>query len=571
MSSPSPSDRAPAPAQAQRWALRWTEFDLPPPSPVEAATPGDGRQRAPSGLRLIEGGASATATTMIGGRYEVLAELGRGAVGEVFEVRHRISGRRGVLKVLSARATRHPDQVRRFEREFRLLHHLDHPGILRVLDYDVTAEGRPFIVMEHLLGRDLKKVLEEEGPMSVERAVAVAEMLCDAVIALHAAGILHRDIKPGNILVVEGDREQIKLFDLGASKCTRAYYAVDRPYMTPPELRSVTDPGVILATAGYDAPELAVRGSSVQQDVYALGVVIFKMLSGQMPMRALRTADGYDERFDAVDLPGPRELADAVRLAMHPDPDRRYRDVGALREEIAMVAEMLRAEAEEVRSAGEGRGARESAGSSGSNAHLAGPSAPPRSARGTAPSHEASRRRRWWSWIVVGVVLVQALWIGALYRQLRSSPEDVEVAPVAIAEELTRRSADSGSAAAMSDREGLEVSADESDASAIIEPAIPAAVDDAPARPALSRPQRAPRRTPAAALPDLEDLRRCLAGTPAGTRISIDVEVAGRTATSVEIAGATTLTEQCLRGRLARLSFPAGPRHRTFVVDEGGR
>jgi eukaryotic-like serine/threonine-protein kinase len=213
---------------------------------------------------------------VVGDRYELRRELGRGAGGVVFEAVHRFTNRSTALKVLSPDIPRNlfSEQCTRLVREARALAAVRHPGVVEVLDGGLLADETPFIVLEKLEGRTLEGLLAARGKLSREDSVAIALQLCDALDALHHAEIVHRDIKPGNIFVVR-DRdgaERLKLLDFGIAQ------------MRGKEHEKLTGIGALIGTPAYMSPEqLLALDVDARADVYGLGVTLFECLTGRLP------------------------------------------------------------------------------------------------------------------------------------------------------------------------------------------------------------------------------------------------------------------------------------------------
>jgi serine/threonine-protein kinase len=209
------------------------------------------------------------------GRYEVIDELGAGGMGEVFLVRIKTSGARAALKVLEPRLAREPDRLERFRREASAMGALDHPHLVKSLDFAIDPDGAAFVVMELLDGRSLARIVAEDGPLEPARAARLGAQIASALHAAHERGIVHRDVKPSNVVVVRGydGGELAKVIDFGiaAIKESETY---DR----------LTKTGQILGTPNFMAPE-QVRGEEVdgRTDVYGLGACLYAALTGRPP------------------------------------------------------------------------------------------------------------------------------------------------------------------------------------------------------------------------------------------------------------------------------------------------
>jgi serine/threonine protein kinase len=213
---------------------------------------------------------------VVGGRYDLRRELGRGAGGLVFEAVHRLTHRVAALKVVSPDVppAQLDEQCQRLLREAQTLASLRHPGIVEVLDAGMLQDGTPFIVMEKLEGRTLEGLLAARGKLSREDSVAIGLQLCDSLDALHRGSVVHRDLKPSNIFIVL-DRdgiERLKLLDFGIVQVRTA------------EQDKLTGIGALIGTPGYMSPErLLALDSDHRTDVYALGATLFECLTGRLP------------------------------------------------------------------------------------------------------------------------------------------------------------------------------------------------------------------------------------------------------------------------------------------------
>lgn len=213
---------------------------------------------------------------VVAGKYRLEKLLGRGGMGEVYEARHVVVGRRFAVKFLHAHLARGRDAATRFTREARAAGELDSPHIAAVLDFDTTPDGSPFLVMEYLTGESLAATLSREKQLPVRRALAILLQICEGLDVAHQAGIVHRDVKPDNVFVTKpkDGAELIKILDFGVAK------------LTDPEASGhVTQSGAVLGTPFYMAPEQARGEKSVdlRVDVYAVGVLAYELFSGQKP------------------------------------------------------------------------------------------------------------------------------------------------------------------------------------------------------------------------------------------------------------------------------------------------
>ncbi|HEY3612413.1 MAG TPA: Stk1 family PASTA domain-containing Ser/Thr kinase [Gaiellales bacterium] len=248
------------------------------------------------------------------GRYRVLGRLGVGGMATVYLAEDSSLGRKVALKVMAERYAEDGEFVERFRREAQAAARLNHPNIIAVYDRG-EANGRPYIAMEYLQGRTLKQVIQKDGPLPAERAIAIAMQVLAGLRYAHEHGVVHRDVKPHNVLV--GDDGRIKVTDFGIA------HAGD-PQMT--------EVGSIVGTAQYLSPEQA-RGRTVgpQTDIYSLGVVLYEMLAGRVPYEgdssvAIAMQHVSDEAPPLRSLAPlvPESLAMVVAHAMLKEPTQRY-------------------------------------------------------------------------------------------------------------------------------------------------------------------------------------------------------------------------------------------------------
>ncbi|MCA9607576.1 MAG: serine/threonine protein kinase [Myxococcales bacterium] len=237
----------------------------------------------------------------ISGKYRIDRLLGRGGMGYVYAAENERLKKAVALKVLDPEVAGDPDRAERFMREAMAASQAKHPGVVEVYDADVDGELL-WIAMELLEGESLEDRLRRE-PVSMADAVQIAMDVVDALIAVHAVGVIHRDLKPGNVYLetLPGGRERVKILDFGIAKVT-----VD-------EMDGLTRTGMAMGTPGYLSPEQATGKPDVdaRADLYSVGVMLYEMLSGRLPY----DARSFGELVAKMVSEGPRPLAETVPTA----------------------------------------------------------------------------------------------------------------------------------------------------------------------------------------------------------------------------------------------------------------
>ncbi|MCC6646114.1 MAG: serine/threonine protein kinase [Polyangiaceae bacterium] len=254
--------------------------------------------------------------------YELVRPLGEGGIGEVYEARHVELGAPRAVKVLRRGLSGQRAVRVRFAREARILAQLRHPHLVEVLDLGESDDGRPFLAMELLTGRTLRDVLHERGALRVDRAVEIAAAILSALSEVHAHGVVHRDVKPENVMLLAG--RGVKLLDFGVARVEAG-----------DELTAV---GASVGTPRYMAPEQA-RGEPVdpRADVWAVAALVWEMVAGEPPhadLDGVAAAALTAERGLPLLEGAPGPLAELVYAATRPDPRDRPATAGELREKL---------------------------------------------------------------------------------------------------------------------------------------------------------------------------------------------------------------------------------------------
>lgn len=272
--------------------------------------------------------------------YRITEKLGVGGQGTVYRATDTRLGRTVVIKVLPPELTAKEANLKRFEREARLASSLDHPNICTIYDMD-EVEGVHFIAMQHVEGKNVRQLVAGR-PLELKSALLITIQVADALAAAHARGIIHRDIKSGNVMVMPSG--QVKVLDFGLAKLLDDEQAgASGIHRT-----ELTEVGVPYGTATYAAPEQA-RGDRVDKraDVFSTGVLLYEMLTGTWPFRGksaidVRHAVLYDAPRPVAELrrdPLPPQLQEILNRAMAKDPRDRYQRIEDLREDVRKVLE----------------------------------------------------------------------------------------------------------------------------------------------------------------------------------------------------------------------------------------
>lgn len=273
--------------------------------------------------------------TMVAERYRVGALIGRGGMGSVYQAEHVMMRKQVAIKVLHREMTALPEVVKRFEREAVAAGRIEHVNVAKATDFGQLDDGAFYLVLEHVEGKSLADLLVG-APFSVERTLNVVVQMARALAAAHAADIVHRDLKPDNVMIVpRGDDELVKVLDFGIAKVSLG--ALGTP---------ITQMGSVFGTPEYMAPEQA-AGQAVDHraDLYALGLLAYRMLAGETPFNAEEVSAVLMMQITAPlpQLPEhvPAALRDLVEHLLEKEPDARPRSAA----DVASRADLLLAHA----------------------------------------------------------------------------------------------------------------------------------------------------------------------------------------------------------------------------------
>ncbi|WP_433928140.1 serine/threonine-protein kinase [Sorangium cellulosum] len=264
-------------------------------------------------------------------RYRIEELVAMGGIAAVFRAKKLATGEDVAVKVLHPDAEELPELIERFEREAIAGRHIFHPNVAAVYEINQLDDGAWFMVMEFIRGTTLRKLIDK-GPVPPVRAANIARQLATALNAAHDFGIIHRDVKPLNIMVLDGPEERVQLIDFGLAKVPVEQFSFTTDDGS---RRSLTNAGVLLGTVAYMAPEAALGMRSVDRraDLYALGVILYEMLAGKHPFTAVEPSALFAQHRSAAPppiaerTPGvvvPPALEAVVMRLLAKDPDDRF-------------------------------------------------------------------------------------------------------------------------------------------------------------------------------------------------------------------------------------------------------
>lgn len=263
--------------------------------------------------------------TVLGRRYEILRVLGEGGMGAVYQARDRELDRLIALKVIRPELAGNPAILQRFKQELILARHITHKNVVRIYDLG-EADGIKFITMEYVDGEDLRALLKRNGKYSPKDAVQIVEQVCRALDAAHAEGVIHRDLKPQNVMQ---DRQgRIVVMDFGLAR------SLEEPGMT--------QTGALVGTLEYMSPEQAVGAPLDQRsDLFAVGLIFYELLTGRVPYKADTALASLMKRTQERAVPAsdvdnsvPKSLSSVVSRCLERDPNRRYQSALELLQQL---------------------------------------------------------------------------------------------------------------------------------------------------------------------------------------------------------------------------------------------
>src|SRR5215210_3543090 len=280
-------------------------------------------------LSQNKGRMSEARKTVLDNRYDVIRPLGSGGMGEVYLARDRVLGRDVALKVLRRQYAGDAEFAERFKREAMSAASLSHPNIVQVYDRGETEEGSSYIAMEYVPGGTLKERISGDGPLAAADAAAQGAQVAEALGAAHERGMVHRDIKPQNVLLTASGRA--KVADFGIARAGSS--------------ATISRTGSVMGTAGYMSPEQALgMPATPKSDLYSLGVVLYEALTGELPFTADNPIAVSMKHVNELLRPPielnpsiPNGMNALVRKLLAKDPEDRYADAGELADDLWRV------------------------------------------------------------------------------------------------------------------------------------------------------------------------------------------------------------------------------------------
>jgi serine/threonine-protein kinase len=270
-------------------------------------------------------------------RYEIVERIGKGGMGVVYKAHHKLMDQYFAIKVLYKQYSKDQPSIARFQQEAKTLAALRHPNILTVNDFGISPDNQPFLIMEYLDGTPLSDFLEEHGRMPLERALNIFAQACDGLTHAHEKGVVHRDLKPGNLVLLKetGEREQVKIVDFGIAKI--------KP-RDGKEAQNLTKAGEIFGSPLYMSPEQC-QGKPLDErsDIYSFGCVIYETLTGMPPLMGINSFETMTKHVNETPPPMsevapalmiPSLLDAAVIKALKKNPDDRQHSVKELKRDL---------------------------------------------------------------------------------------------------------------------------------------------------------------------------------------------------------------------------------------------
>ncbi|HEY9786983.1 MAG TPA: serine/threonine-protein kinase [Candidatus Obscuribacterales bacterium] len=285
-------------------------------------------------------------STVLGDRWEVLEFLGEGGMSTVYKTRHQVMGKVAAAKVLHAHLVFKDKNLQRFQQEGKASSIIDHPHVISVYDCGVSSDGRPFIMMEHLSGISLAELIAKEGPLPLDRSIAIFRQICDAMAAAHKKGVVHRDLKPSNVMLIDegSQKDFVKIVDFGIARLLPREDLGETHHQ-------LTQTGEIFGSPLYMSPEQCLgKKPDARSDIYSMGCLMYEVLSGRPPLKGESVLETLHKQCD--DMPEPfargklgnvrNQVVEAVIFkALAKDPDLRYQSMEDLNRDLQAASSAM--------------------------------------------------------------------------------------------------------------------------------------------------------------------------------------------------------------------------------------
>lgn len=277
--------------------------------------------------------------TTLSGKYEIQEVIGHGGMGVVYKARHALMERIVAIKMLQAQLISDSMSVKRFQQESKAASRISHPNVITIYDFGISPNGQPFIVMDYLQGTSLASIIKEEGQVGVERSIRIISQTCDALDHAHKQGVIHRDLKPTNIVLINYDEEKdfVKVVDFGVAKLMNASTEGQR----------LTQQGEVCGSPVYMSPEQCTGlDLDPRSDIYSMGIVIYETLTGKLPLLGKTMVDTMSKHISEMpppfsvsrpDLYIPERLEQVIFKALAKDPNDRHQTMEELKMDLELA------------------------------------------------------------------------------------------------------------------------------------------------------------------------------------------------------------------------------------------
>ena len=265
-------------------------------------------------------------------RYQIIEELGKGGMGKVYKVLDKDVDEKIAIKLLKPEIASEEKIIERFQNELKLARKITHKNVCRMYDLN-KFEGTPYITMEYVSGEDLKSSIKRMGPLSAGKAIFITKQICEGLIEAHKLGVVHRDLKPQNIMIDKAGNAHI--MDFGIARSLKA--------------KGLTTAGMMIGTPDYMSPE-QVEAKDVDQrsDIYSLGVIVYEILTGRVPFEgdsalsiALKHKTEIPKNPREINEQVPEELSRVILKCMEKNREKRYQEVEELLSELSDIEESI--------------------------------------------------------------------------------------------------------------------------------------------------------------------------------------------------------------------------------------